>query len=254
MSDTVDVLSPADEESALRADLSTYIGPKAQEYLMLWDDQRYAGKSRGSFFWPAFLVPTAWLLYRKQYGLAGAVIAVSLLAGLLLPNLSSSLSSSVGIAVSVMMATYGRSLYVRSAERAVKRIAARYPDHDQRDAALRRSGGTSVLGAVICTVIIIAALASIVLAPLLTKLPACDSREARQTALHLFEGLAAKLGHADAEWTIENIAEVNAIDSGRSCSATFVAGTPKFAATYDITWIDKKAGRFQVSLKVLGAK
>jgi hypothetical protein len=48
MSDTVEILSPADEYRLLRADMSTYIGPRAQEYLVLWDDQRYAGKSRGS--------------------------------------------------------------------------------------------------------------------------------------------------------------------------------------------------------------
>jgi len=77
---------------------------------------------------------------------------------------------------------------------------------------------------------------------------------ARQTALKLFRDLAQKAGHAEVEWQMEGIAETAGGEQQRSCAANFVTGGESYAGTYDITWQDKKAGTFYLSLKVASPK
>ena len=56
------------EETLLRQDMETFIGPNSRVYLKQWD--KWEGdveKVKFSWLWPAFFMPDIWLIYRKLY-------------------------------------------------------------------------------------------------------------------------------------------------------------------------------------------
>ena len=78
--------SPADDASALRKDMETFIGPNAESYLTLWDKSGGDEKNlQFGWLWPGLFVPDFWLLYRKQYPVFFVVLFLSVFVGLILP-------------------------------------------------------------------------------------------------------------------------------------------------------------------------
>src|SRR5262249_20343608 len=63
-----------------RSAFATFAGPNADRFLPTFDkmQERDPGLKRivRGWSWPAFFVPLPWLLYRKQWAMAAAMIAI----------------------------------------------------------------------------------------------------------------------------------------------------------------------------------
>ncbi len=71
---------PQDEEidGEKAVNLAAFVGPNSSYYLPRFYKMAKQG-SRLSWNWPAFLIPSYWLLYRKQYAAGGAVLALTVI-------------------------------------------------------------------------------------------------------------------------------------------------------------------------------
>lgn len=129
------------------AEYADVIGPKnTDRYLARF--RRFDARGGAWTFtwcWPGALVPILWLLYRKMYAWAAAVILVELLmapAAAASPGLSALLSA----AVLLGMPSTANWLYYRHVGKVIGAARTAAPDEPGRRALRRANGGVSWVG------------------------------------------------------------------------------------------------------------
>jgi hypothetical protein len=143
---------------------SLFVGSNAEKFEATRDKIHAAGgKSRivRSWSWPAFLVPQVWLLYRKQWGMALAIIILPMIFAYLIGSRGAS-----GLTIAILMGMWGRSLYVMAAEQKIAKISALGLGAAETRERVRRAGGVSRVAAVIGSIILALCIAIVVLADL----------------------------------------------------------------------------------------
>jgi hypothetical protein len=143
---------------------SLFVGPNAEKFKATRDKIHAAGgKSRivRSWSWPAFLVPQIWLLYRKQWGMALAIIVLPMIFAYLIGSRGAS-----GLTIAILMGMWGRGFYVMAAEQKIAKISALGLGAAETRERLRRAGGVSRVAAVVGSIILLLCVALVVLADL----------------------------------------------------------------------------------------
>ncbi|AWB80563.1 DUF2628 domain-containing protein [Stenotrophomonas maltophilia] len=130
--------------------LNLLVGPNAALYRQRWHLGSPVPKPPRPWHWPAFLVPTYWLLHRKMYLAAIlfelVLIGIALLAARANPLLTVALLAVPRFAIAVTANT----LYLRYCTRLLGKVkAAHAGQHNRIRAELQRRGGTSVWAVVI---------------------------------------------------------------------------------------------------------
>ncbi len=138
--------------------LELYFGPRAATYLATYD-QLVANprRLRGQWSWPAFLVSLPWLLYRKLWSAAAAVLVLPIALSYVIPS-----THIFGTLVALSVAQYGRAYYVRSAIKQVRHINATTSDPAVVRDKVTRAGGVSVVGAILGGAVMFALLVLVV--------------------------------------------------------------------------------------------
>jgi hypothetical protein len=107
-----------------------------------------------SWCWPAFLIAPVWLFYRKMYAWAVGIVAF--------PTALELLTGSSGIAgdaaLYAILAMQAKSLYVHHANSQLKRLRKHCTSEAELMERAQKSGGVSILSAVIGTALIIGGL------------------------------------------------------------------------------------------------
>lgn len=129
------------------------IGPKNTEYYLAHFDTFENGGSRVSWHWPAFLISSIWLLYRKMW-LNALLYWVAL--PIVLTVLSGVVESLAGVETSlifyyttyvlitfVLVPMYANWLYFRHVQAKVDKLTASPPTGETPALAIARIGGTS---------------------------------------------------------------------------------------------------------------
>jgi hypothetical protein len=163
VSDTAPLpLSPQQnhEEHLLR----TFVGPNGDAYIDTYRTMYVLDpamkKSVRTWCWPAFVLPLAWLMYRKMW----LVAAVMLVAPVLVVVLFPSYSGSGGTVIAVLIAMRGKAWYLQLAVRRIRRIERENPSPDAVLAKIARAGGVSKVGAAFGTAVSLLGLAALVTA------------------------------------------------------------------------------------------
>jgi hypothetical protein len=148
---------------------SLFVGPNAAKFEATRAKMHAGGgKNRmvRSWSWPAFLVPQIWLLYRKQWGTALAIIVLPMIFAYLIGSRGAS-----GLTIAILMGIWGRSLYVMAAEQKIAKISARGLGAAETRERIRSAGGVSRIAAIIGSIILALCIAIVVLADLYAKHP-----------------------------------------------------------------------------------
>ena len=138
-----------------RDDLSDFIGPNAESYLRSYDLKAKRGRAGFSFVAAFFTLP--WLMYRKMYGAAGALLLAGLVIGFLLPH------ATAGAGIGGVFGVMGKQLYLSHAEAKIKKISARQLSTEEHIAVISRAGGISWLGATLGSIITLVGVLSVFL-------------------------------------------------------------------------------------------
>jgi hypothetical protein len=137
-------------------DMRLFAGPNAQDFLALKSGSSSGARPRAKIFWPGFLAPMIWFLYRKMY-LTAAAIAIGPMAFALVIH-SDFLSKAIGFGLAAV-GGMGPRIYVAQAASTIARIRASARDEDEARALIVRAGGVSLSGAVIGGVIMLSMVA-----------------------------------------------------------------------------------------------
>lgn len=130
--------------------LNLLVGPNAALYRQRWHLDSPAPKPPRPWHWPAFLVPTYWLLHRKMYLLAILFELVLFGIALLTARASPLLTVALLAVPRFGIAVTANSLYLRHCTRLLARVkAAHAGQHNRIRTELQRRGGTSVWAVVI---------------------------------------------------------------------------------------------------------
>lgn len=125
--------------------LQQLIGRKDEYYLPRYETmktmRRYA-----SWNWAAFLATPLWLVYRKMYAYAVAVLCAGLMIGLA----NSTLLSLLELAGYVMFGIFGNSIYLRSIE--AKAMQANVMSEPYRSQFIKKKGGVNILATILIPV------------------------------------------------------------------------------------------------------
>jgi len=145
---------------------SLFVGPNAEKFEATRAKiHAAAGKRRmaRTWSWPAFLVPQVWLLYRKQWGMALAIIVLPTIIAYLIGSRGAS-----GLTIALLMGMWGRTFYVLAAEEKIRKIEALGLGPTETRERIRRAGGVSRVAAVIGSIILALCIALLVIAELHT--------------------------------------------------------------------------------------
>lgn len=138
------------EEQLLRL----FFGRNAERFLIYL----HAERDKSNLFWTrmnfiTFLAPVAWYFYRRMYLYGALIFLLPIVLTLLIPKLPHSALTGFGAALAVM----SNQIYFHYARNKVARIEKRSDlPAEARDALIQRSGGTSILGAILGSVLTIA--------------------------------------------------------------------------------------------------
>ncbi len=121
--------------------LDAFIGPNV------------AAIKQGGFSLPGFFIPFEYLLYRKMWLYAVLLLVISVISGIFL----SSISLLIAIAIRVIMGIYINKWYVDHAKEEVNKIREEHITRSMEElkAMCAKKGGTSILAAVLPTIILI---------------------------------------------------------------------------------------------------
>jgi hypothetical protein len=135
--------------------LRAFVGSNADYYLRVWAPALTGESGDRGFNWAAAILSATWLLYRRMYGRALIVYAV--LAAAAFIDVRSPADASgrrppvvevlAGGGVVLVCGLWGNSWYLSRAHRAVRQTPGGGTDEATRQAALRRAGGTNLVGA-----------------------------------------------------------------------------------------------------------
>ena len=134
-------LLDASDQRRIRADLTTFFGPRADIYLDVYEKMRaaptLANRARvRTWSWPVFLGSFTWFFYRKMYLYGGMLI--------ILPMILSYLFGSAGSATSIIFAMWAKGWYVRNALSRIAKANKLGLTGAERIDYLRKAGGVSL--------------------------------------------------------------------------------------------------------------
>jgi hypothetical protein len=131
---------PTDERSLMQI----YLGPNQDKFLETYERVVSSGSPFApSFVWPAFLLPVAWMLYRKLWVPAVLFMFLPMMIVYVTGVKFSAL------AITAALAVVAKPMYVLLARAQIKRIAAREPDPERLRAKVAAAGGVSIPGMII---------------------------------------------------------------------------------------------------------
>lgn len=146
-----------------RSLLLAYIGPSEPYYTGVVDrmgasDENY-GTLTMSWIWGAFFFPLHWLVFRKLW-LHAAGLFIVMLLNVVLFFLNPILSGNISLALNLMVAVFGKSLYVSQGAKRLRREMAHAGKLSLADAG--RLGGVSVQALVILILLSIVAVLGVI--------------------------------------------------------------------------------------------
>lgn len=150
------LFSFVDEEELLRV----YFGTNAEKFLKIHRKTKENGWTF-SFNWVVFLSPVIWFLYRKMYITGAFLVLMPFVLVALFPDVG--FERYLGIAF-FLLAFSANGLYVASAQWRIESFKKRGLAQDALESLVRRSGGTSVPGAVLGAMILVGQVVLIVMA------------------------------------------------------------------------------------------
>jgi hypothetical protein len=153
------LLDDVDQER-VRADLSTFFGPRADTFLDTYEKMRSASGARRTtprtWSWPVFLGSFTWFFYRKMYTYGAMLIFLPLVFGYLF--------GSAGGSTSILFAVWAKGLYVKyGLERIAKADKLGLTGAERAD-YLQRAGGVSLPAGIFAGLIYACFLALLILA------------------------------------------------------------------------------------------
>jgi Protein of unknown function (DUF2628) len=250
--------------ASLAQDLTEFFGPKAEMYLAAYRAAYEPGLGAPRyglwrwFLWVAFFFPVPWLLHRKLYLHALAVLVGTVTLGFVIPKLALSLGGNIALSLGLLL--FGKRLYVDHALRALRKADERGLSGTERTAYLTRSGGRSTLGLVI-GIAIMAAPAIVAFVDGFEKgyetamaalkgLPACDDRAATDLAAEMLASAPQSASATPGAWTFADFSDVTtpAATERRDCRARAAAGRVALDISYTLTWMNKENRRFLIRL------
>ena len=149
-------LSFVDEEELLRV----YFGTNAEKFLTIHRKTEQKGWA-SSFNWAVLFFPVIWFLYRKMYITGAFLVLMPFVLVALFPDVG--FERYLGIAF-FLLAFSANGLYVASAQWRIESFKKRGLAQDALESLVRKSGGTSVPGAVLGAMILAVQIVLIVMA------------------------------------------------------------------------------------------
>lgn len=141
-----------DEE--LREEVLEYTGKRSDVYEKKWSKLSNK-KSQISWNWASFLFNLFWFAFRKMniyaYSLLGVIVLIDVLSILYFKKTIS--GTSMG-PIFIAFALLSNKLYFDFVLKQVKKLKEKYPDRDERLAAIRKQGGVSWLRAILFVLIV----------------------------------------------------------------------------------------------------
>ncbi len=154
-------ITPSLSEDSVEEDLAGFIGPKNTDYY-LERYRRIQGGSSIGWHWPAFFLTSGWLLYRKMWLFAllyivGMPIMVSmvmvLLGALFGETAGSTFYYAYVLSLFVVVPLFANKLYLSRALKYIERINASGFAEDRRRRFIEKSGGTSLVAALVLLIV-----------------------------------------------------------------------------------------------------
>lgn len=145
-----------DEEELLRV----YFGTNAEKFLKFHRKTKENGWTF-SFNWVVLLSPVIWFLYRKMYITGAFLVVMPFALVALFPDVG--FERYLGIFF-FLLAFSANGFYVSSAQWRIESFKKRGLAQDELESLVRRSGGTSVPGAVLGAMILVGQVVLIVMA------------------------------------------------------------------------------------------
>jgi hypothetical protein len=137
------------DQERVRAELTTFFGPRAEAYLNVYEQMRDR-VPRTAFVmtwgWPVFLGAFIWPFYRKMYTMGAVMILVPIVLGLVL--------SGAGPAVIVVaFAMTAKTFYVQTGLSRISKADALALTGEERRDYLSRAGGVSLTAGVLAAIL-----------------------------------------------------------------------------------------------------
>ncbi len=134
--DVASTEEPGSEQDQL---IRLFVGRNFRKYERVYEASKRKKKAYAfSWCWTAFLMPSAWLLYRKLYIEAAAIFVLPIVIVSLLPGFDAALSG-VGVAIAMMAKGY----YLTRAQKKIDKITAMPEPEEVKLALLEKAGGVS---------------------------------------------------------------------------------------------------------------
>jgi len=153
-------LLSAGDQAGVRADLTTFFGPRADVYLdtyqKIWSGARTGHTSPRTWSWPVFLGSFTWFFYRKIYAYGAIVI--------LIPVVFSYLFGIFGGSSFFIFATDAKVWYVKYALERIAKVDKLGLTGTERTDYLQRAGGVSLTAGIFAGLIYAFLLSVVVLA------------------------------------------------------------------------------------------
>jgi hypothetical protein len=157
-------LLDAGDQAGVRADLTTFFGPRADVYLntyqKIWLGAGTGHTSPRTWSWPVFLGSFTWFFYRKIYAYGAIVIFI--------PVLFSYLFGTVGGSSFLIFATDAKVWYVKYALERIAKADKLGLTGAERTDYLQRAGGVSLTAGIFAG-LIYACIWAVVLLAIITR-------------------------------------------------------------------------------------
>jgi hypothetical protein len=147
------------DQQRVRADLTTFFGPRTEVFLDTYEKMRLGTGTRRtapkSWSWPVFLGSFTWFFYRKMYAYGAMIIILPIILGYLF--------GSAGSALPILFALWAKGWYVTYALNRIVKADKLGLTNTERTDYLQRAGGVSLPAGIFAGLLYAALLALIIL-------------------------------------------------------------------------------------------
>lgn len=151
------------DQQRVRADLTTFFGPRAEVFLDSYEKMRSGTGARRtapkSWSWPVFLGSFTWFFYRKMYAYGAMIIILPIILGYLF--------GSAGSALPILFAIWAKGWYVTYALNRIVKADRLGLTGAERSDYLQRAGGVSLPAGIFAGLLYVALLALVILAAIM---------------------------------------------------------------------------------------